>query len=403
MNELWQKILEILKAIEKIFKKAPNALIERAKQSILKGLDSIRTSRKIRRYKLEKSKINLWKDEVKINPKLENLQFISLQKIFGKLEVDYVPSLVLGLAKDYYAHVAFDKFLKQVGIDFNLLVNKKQEGYALEKYHFQEVIEMLGHLDAARMKRDYLSAQPIYNALHNKDFVIAELLVDDLQNVVWALENLESGRVIFAEFYGYKKEVEDGLHNWHLYARSEINAIYAKTQEYLNWQRQYNEIFSFLGQKIKFLNDKLKGQEDRIEILGNIAVEIDSIDRSLRQGTMKISEGFEMLKEDGVKLDFMIQSGDWEWEFEKFKAGDEKFKGPSPPDKVDWAIKVFGLFVSRDELNQDIIKSIYRKLVMKYHPDRNPGNKAAEEKCKEILEAHKILTDYVNYNKKKGR
>ncbi len=39
------------------------------------------------------------------------------------------------------------------------------------------------------------------------------------------------------------------------------------------------------------------------------------------------------------------------------------------------------------------IKSAYRKLAMKYHPDRNPGNKAAEEKFKEINEANEVLSD----------
>ena len=39
------------------------------------------------------------------------------------------------------------------------------------------------------------------------------------------------------------------------------------------------------------------------------------------------------------------------------------------------------------------IKKAYRKLAMKYHPDYNPGDKEAEEKFKEINEAHEVLSD----------
>lgn len=41
----------------------------------------------------------------------------------------------------------------------------------------------------------------------------------------------------------------------------------------------------------------------------------------------------------------------------------------------------------------DEIKKSYRKLAMKYHPDRNPDDKAAEEKFKEAAEAYDVLTD----------
>src|SRR5512138_1004771 len=39
------------------------------------------------------------------------------------------------------------------------------------------------------------------------------------------------------------------------------------------------------------------------------------------------------------------------------------------------------------------IKKSYRKLAMQYHPDRNPGNKEAEEKFKEAAEAYEVLSD----------
>jgi DnaJ-class molecular chaperone len=50
------------------------------------------------------------------------------------------------------------------------------------------------------------------------------------------------------------------------------------------------------------------------------------------------------------------------------------------------------------EASADEIKSAYRSLAKKYHPDKNPSNKSAEGRFKDIQEAYDVLGD----SKKRG-
>src|ERR1700739_3901723 len=60
----------------------------------------------------------------------------------------------------------------------------------------------------------------------------------------------------------------------------------------------------------------------------------------------------------------------------------------------EWVEKVFykELGVSSDA-SADEIKRVARRLLAENHPDRNPGNKAAEDRYKAVSEAKEVLTD----------
>src|SRR2546422_9566743 len=68
--------------------------------------------------------------------------------------------------------------------------------------------------------------------------------------------------------------------------------------------------------------------------------------------------------------------------------------GPRPRDESSMAKRDYYdvLGVSRSA-GEDEIKKAYRKIAFESHPDRNPGDKAAEQKFKEATEAYEVLRD----------
>lgn len=62
---------------------------------------------------------------------------------------------------------------------------------------------------------------------------------------------------------------------------------------------------------------------------------------------------------------------------------------PPKPPKKDY-YETLGVLRSS---TQDDIKKAYRKLALKYHPDRNPGDREAESRFKNVSEAYNVLSD----------
>lgn len=63
------------------------------------------------------------------------------------------------------------------------------------------------------------------------------------------------------------------------------------------------------------------------------------------------------------------------------------------PQIIPFAVTYYQILAVSNTATQEEIKKSYRRLAKQYHPDANPGIKAAEEKFKQIAAAYEVLSD----------
>jgi hypothetical protein len=120
----------------------------------------------------------------------------------------------------------------------------------------------------------------------------------------------------------------------------------------------------------------------------------DEVEADVRQDTVWHRPSWPLGAGKISAEDMMGQMGAFgpEWD-EKGGFGKRPDRNAKPGRRQAWAVAVFGL---TGPVKTDAVKARYKELVKQHHPDTNGGDKAAEEKIKEINEAHQIIMDMLD-------
>lgn len=223
-------------------------------------------------------------------------------------------------------------------------------------------------------------------------------------------------------------EVKDLLQNAHTVLSRRLSKIQGKVEFNLeirltNEQAVIQEIVTN-NKEIQELRNKLMAQggeasmQDKIAIGMMIAEEVAKFKESLIKAIDLALQPYYSQAKPVVRKDilanmaFLVKRLNLkEFEAAIYKLGEKygdklkfKYAGPLAPysfvaiklvlinfDTIDRARRQLGL---GEETSFREIKEAYRKLVHKYHPDKNPGNSPNEEEFKKIAEAYKLLHEY---------
>lgn len=313
---------------------------------------------------------------------IDEIQKGSIRYILGHLGVDYVPQLAIDIVRELRqdAVCCLFKFLDRIKIDPDLLLIQHS---IIEKHKLEEAVGIL--LEADEIRRDYnVSPMPIYEALQ-ESLVKADHLLSKMGQVANVLKTLQSGGA--GLFYDYRKwfqDVRDHLEHWEHYRPDEIDEVLKYGNQWDVWQHQYDNFIGQINTVVKELSKPTlwptckEEVQKKLELVSEIESRLlnDPIDETIERPS--IEKALSYIEVIFKELEDLFSKA----------TGHPFITQDSLEAKLRKARKVLGV---ETDVTLGEIKKIFRKLAIKFHPDKNPGNQEAEKKFIEIKDAYELL------------
>ena len=314
------------------------------------------------------------------------LQEQAVAALFARLGVRSVPGILIGHLGARGVVPALRLFFRDFGLDYGILTNRRHRSHERQRRQLQLVVEYLTVAEKA-VEGTPLSIEPVVAGIRKRELqrsasrlpgragmsawpgaghlATVKHLLTMLERAASMWRRLSTTHLTWPSYQAFRSVTLQRLDRWHEALPEELDEIAAINDLY----EQLNGRISRAASEARDLADRLcriAGSAAHSRLAEAIARRIDPLLQDLTAGRREpaeVAEGLEELHDDLREL----------------------LRQASPRAR---ALAVLGLSEGADP---DAIRSAYRELALKHHPDRNGGDAQNDARMKEINVAYTFL------------
>jgi hypothetical protein len=307
------------------------------------------------------------------------LQLQAASAFFDRLGVSMVPWPVAELLRQADVDYALWKFASDIGLDYAVLLDRSQAEHDQQRNLLRDAVVALVAADVAVRDTD-LSKLPILDAVRHSPQSTAHLLDRlELAGVAWRYLTFRS--LHWRSYADFVSSATSRLLDWTTLADDDIRQVISIGHDYEAAAR----VEADTARELASLIARLDARPDNLTwVLLSRQLRSDGLALHERLRTASFDEIGSLLQDYADLLALGREAA-------ALTGDDDPWPEETEPPNLEQHLAVLELDALGRMPTEEELKSAYRKMMLRWHPDRHGGSRQAEERFKDVRTAYDAL------------